>query len=100
MDALPSRSFAPAADPRSAARQLADGVVQVLSAPRVSLEALRGAVVRYGRAARELAIAADDAVAALLQLVGRSLEAMPGAVRADLVAHLQWWTIHGYHRAD
>ena len=93
----------PALDPsdsRSAARQLADAVIQALCAPRPSQESIRRAVVRYARAAHDLAIAADEMLAGLAPRVRRCLESLPSTRRAELLAYVEWWAIHGYYGAD
>ena len=85
----------------SAARRAADAVVQALDTPRLSLEALRLAVVRYGRIARELALAPDEMLGTLVPTVQRSLATHPEAARGpEIESWVQWWAIHGYHRAD
>ena len=54
----------------------------------------------YARTARELAIAADDMLASLAPRVRRALDALPSARRAELLASVEWWAIHGYYGAD
>lgn len=97
----------PAAQPVSApgglstARRAAEAVAQTLSAPRLSLEALRQSVVRYGRLARELAVGPDEMLGALVPTVRHTLATHPEAARRpELESWVQWWAIHGYHRAD
>jgi hypothetical protein len=97
---LPQLAPASSFDVCSATPQLADGVIQALCDPRPSLESVRKAVVRYARAARDLAIAADDMLAGLAPRVGRCLDALPTARRDELVAYVEWWAIHGYYGAD
>ena len=53
-----------------------------------------------GRAARELAVAADEMLASLAQLVRRAGDALPTARREELLASVEWWAIHGYFGAD
>jgi hypothetical protein len=85
----------------SPARRAAEAVVQTLSAPRLSLEALRLAVVRYGRLARELALGPDEMLGTLVPAVRHSLATRPDvAPHAELESWVEWWAIHGYHRAD
>jgi hypothetical protein len=91
---------APAPEGRRETRPLAEAIIQALSAPGPSLGDVRLAVVRYARAARELAIAADEMLAGIAPLVRRALEAMPSARRAELMASVEWWAIHGYYGAD
>jgi hypothetical protein len=78
----------------------ADAVVQALTAPRPSMDDVRRAVVRYARNARELAIAADEMLAALVSRVRRALDPLPSARRTELLASVEWWAIHGYYGAD
>ena len=83
------------------ARRAAEAVVQTLSAPRLSLEALRLAVVRYGRLARELALGPDEMLGTLVPAVRHSLATRADAApHAELESWVEWWAIHGYHRAD
>ena len=105
---------AAALEPASASRmgRAVEAVAQTLSAPAFSLDALRQTVVRYGRLARELALPPDEMLAALAPAVRRTLagrveipadrrpDAMPAARPAELESWVQWWAIHGYHRAD
>ncbi len=83
---------------RAATRRAVDGIVQALAAPALSLDALRGAVVRYGHLARDLALAPDEMVAALAPVVRRCRR--PELPPAELQRLVQWWAIHGYHRVD
>ena len=80
-------------------RRAAEGVLQALAAPRLSLDALRGAVIRYGRVARELALGPDEMLGALLPQLRRVLAAHL-TERPELESWVEWWAIHGYHRAD
>lgn len=83
----------------SSVRRAADAVIQALAEPRLSLEALRQAVIRYGRAAREVALAPDEMLGALVPQLRRLLAAhLPD--RPELESWVEWWAIHGYHRAD
>ena len=90
----------PSRDVRRETPPFADAVIQALTAPRPSLDDVRHAVVRYARRARELAIAADDMLASLAPLVRRALHALPSARRAELLASVEWWAIHGYYGAE
>ena len=81
-------------------RPFADAVIQALTAPRPSLDDVRHAVVRYARAARELAVAADERLAGLAPRVRRALDTLPSARRAEVMASVEWWAIHGYYGAD
>jgi hypothetical protein len=64
------------------------------------MDAVRDAAVRYGSAARAVALAPDDMAAAIGALLRRCTTAHAPAVRAELQASVPWWAIHGYHRAD
>lgn len=86
------------ASARPATRRAADAIIQALAAPALSLDALRRAVVRYGHVARDLALAPDEMIAALGPVLRRCVRPeLPGPELRRLV---QWWAIHGYHRAD
>jgi hypothetical protein len=75
-------------------------VADAVCAATLSMDAVRDAAVRYGTAARALALAPDDMAAALRALLRRCAERHAPAVRAELEASVPWWAIHGYHRAD
>lgn len=83
-----------------AVRRAADAVSQALSAPRLSPDAVRGAVVRYGSVARDLALDPTDMLAALVPLVTRCVERLAPDERSQVESWVQWWAIHGYHRVD
>jgi hypothetical protein len=91
------------AEPRRETRPFApfaDAVIQALTAPRPSLEDVRRAVERYARAARELAVAADEMLALLAPRVQNAMDALPSARREELLASVEWWAIHGYFGAE
>ena len=75
-------------------------LADALCAATPSMEAVRDAAVRYGTAARALALAPDDMAAALGALLRRCAPRHAPALRAELEASVPWWAIHGYHRAD
>jgi len=77
-----------------------DAVVQVLRAPAVSLDMLRRAVVRYGGLARDQALQLEEMLGTLTQSMRDVLDTLPGPRRAEVLAFVQWWAVHGYHRAD
>lgn len=83
-----------------AVRRAAEAVIQALSAPRLSHDALRGAVVRYGSVARDLALDPTDMLAALVPTVRRCAERLAPDERSQVESWVQWWAIHGYHRVD
>lgn len=85
--------------PTSRVRRAADAVRRALCAPTLSLDTLRRAVIYYGAAARERALAPDEMIAALAPLVRRCAERRAGPT-PELQTYVQWWAIHGYHRAD
>ncbi len=82
--------------PRHALARLADA----LCAAAPSRERVREAAVRYGAAARALALAPDEMVASLRVLLRRCAPRHAPAVRAELETSAAWWAAHGYHRAD
>jgi hypothetical protein len=98
--ATASPSAGTTSEGRRETRPFADAVIQALTAPRPSLDDVRRAVVRYARAARELAIAADEMLAGLAPRVRRALDPLPTERRAELIASVEWWAIHGYYGAD
>ena len=98
---------APVAEPgaprRSATDRLhaaLDAVLQALGTPAASLDILRRVVVHYGALAREQAVQLDDMLAALTRGARGALEALPSPQQAEVLAFVQWWAVHGYHRAD
>jgi hypothetical protein len=64
------------------------------------MDAVRDAAVRYGGAARAVALAPDEMAAALGALLRRCTERHAPGMRAELEASVPWWAAHGYHRAD
>ena len=94
----PGAESAPGA--HGAVRRAADAVIQALSAPRLSHDALRGAVVRYGSVARDLALDPTDMLAALVPVVTRCVDRLAPDERVQVESWVQWWAIHGYHRVD
>lgn len=77
-----------------------DAVTQAIAAPRPSLESIRRGAVRYGAIARDQAMQLDDVVPTLMRGVRATIDALPSACRAEMAAAVQWWAVHGYHRAD
>ena len=93
--------FAGTADPGpSAARRAVDAIVQALCEPRLSQDALRRAVVRYGTVARDLALDPTEMLAALVPVVRRCAARLAPPEQAQLQSWVQWWAIHGYHRVE
>ncbi|MDF1504171.1 hypothetical protein [Roseisolibacter sp. H3M3-2] len=91
----------PPSDPaRGAVGRAADAVVQVLCAPRLSHDALRRAVIRYGRLARDVALDPTEMLGSLAPRVRACLDRVAPAEREQVQGWVQWWAIHGYHRAD
>ncbi len=88
------------ADAPSRPRRALEALGDALCAATPSMEAVRDAAVRYGTAARALALAPDDMSAALGALLRRCAPRHAPALRAELEASVPWWAIHGYHRAD
>jgi hypothetical protein len=89
-----------AATTHGAVRRAADAVIQALNAERLSHDALRGAVVRYGSVARDLALDPTDMLAALVPMVTRCIDRLAPDERSQVESWVQWWAIHGYHRVD
>ena len=81
-------------------RRVLATVADALCAAPLSMDAVRDAAVRYGSAARALALAPDDLVDGVRALLRRYADRLAPAVRAELETSLPWWAIHGYHRAD
>ena len=81
-------------------RPALDAVIQVLDTQAVSLDRLRRVVVRYGALAREQALQLEDMLVTLTRSVRGVLDALPDARRTEVLAFVQWWAMHGYHRAD
>ena len=98
-----SASAASGAARRSAGDRLhsaLDAVLQALGTPAASLDILRRVVVHYGALAHEQAVQLEDMLAALTRGVRGVLAAHPTTAEAELLAFVQWWAVHGYHRAD
>jgi hypothetical protein len=96
----PPRLAAPVEPAPSAVGRAADAVVHVLCAPRFSHDALRRAVIRYGRLARDLALDPTEMLASLAPRVRACADRLAPAERDQVQGWVQWWAIHGYHRAD
>ena len=97
------QAIAPAArdlSSRPPAARLMTGLAAALSAATPSMDALRDAAVRYGSAARALAIGPDEMAGALSAILRRCIARHAPALRAELETSVPWWAIHGYHRAD
>lgn len=77
-----------------------DAVAQAIAAPRPSLECVRRVAVRYGALAREHALQLEEVVPALMRAVRATIDALPSPRRDEMLAAVQWWAVHGYHRAD
>lgn len=85
---------------RTALDAALDAVAQAISAPRPSLECVRRVAVRYGAIAREQALQLDEVVPALMRAVRSVIDAVPSPRRDEMLTAVQWWAVHGYHRAD
>ena len=79
---------------------LREALREALCTSPVSAERVRAIIVRFAAAAREWASAADDVVAAVQSEAHPYLERLPSHRRAELSASMQWWAVHGFHRAD
>lgn len=96
----PDRARDPRPHPANRLRRAIDAVTETFCAATPSREAVRDAAVRYGSAARALALAPEDMAAALHAQLRRCTARHSAALRAELEASVGWWAIHGYHRAD
>lgn len=81
-------------------RPALDAIQQALGAPVVSLDRLRRAVVRYGAMARDQALQLEEMLATLQRSVRTVLDPLPDSRRTEVLAFVQWWAMHGYHRVD
>jgi len=79
---------------------LREALREALCTSPVSAERVRAVIVRFATAAREWASGADDVVAAVQSEAHPYLEQLPSDRRAELSASMQWWAVHGFHRAD
>jgi hypothetical protein len=75
-------------------------LAEVLCAARPPMDAVRDAAVRYGSAARAVALAPEAMTGAIGALLRRCAARHAPALRAELEASVAWWAVHGYHRAD
>jgi hypothetical protein len=85
---------------RERVRAALDAVVHAIASPGPSLDPVRRVVVRYGATAREQAMQLDDMLQTLTRSICGALDAVPSPQRAEVLASVQWWAVHGYHRAD
>jgi hypothetical protein len=81
-------------------RPALDAIHAALAAPAVSLDKLRRVVVRYGALAREQALQLEEMLATLRRSTRDVIDALPSSRQAEVLAFVQWWAVHGYHRAD
>jgi hypothetical protein len=95
-----AREAAATEPPATRARRIADGVLQARCAPPLSLDRLRGAVMRYAEQARELALAPEEMLAGLVPAVRRCVGRVTPERATEVQALVQWWALHAYHRAD
>ena len=96
----PDLSTRPTSDRVSAPLDL---VLQALRAPVMSYDHVRARVERYGALAREQALQLEEMLANLTRAVREVLESLPSLpspLRDEVLAFVQWWALHGYHRAD
>lgn len=98
--ALPSHRPAGRERLRNALDAALDGIAQALAAPRPSIECVRRFTVRFGALAREQALQLDEVVPMLMRGVRTTIDALPSPRRDEMLASVQWWAVHGYHRAD
>jgi hypothetical protein len=63
-------------------------------------EPLRAAVVTFAREARDQALQLEETVGALRFRLRGLCDRLTAGARAELLAAVQWWAVHGYHRAD
>jgi hypothetical protein len=98
-----SASVTPGATRRSATDRLhsaLDAVLQALGTPAASLDRLRPVLVHYGPLARDQAVQLEEMLSFLTRGVRSVLESLPVRRQAEVLAFVQWWAVHGYHRAD
>jgi hypothetical protein len=81
-------------------RPALEAIHLALAAPAVSLDKLQRLVVRYGAVAREQALQLEEMLATLRRSTRDVIDALPSARQAEVLAFVQWWAVHGYHRAD
>src|SRR5437868_4561753 len=77
-----------------------DAVLQAVAAPAASLDRLRRVVVRYGALACEQAVQLEEMLSTLTRGVRAVLAGLPAPRQDEVLAVVQWWAVHGYHRAD
>jgi len=63
-------------------------------------EPLRAAVVGFARRSRDEAVQLDETLGALRFRLRGLLDRFTGGARDELMTAVQWWAVHGYHRAD
>lgn len=85
---------------RAALDAIVHALTQALASPAATIESVRAVAVRYGRLAREQALQLDETIAGLTRVVAAAVDPLPTAQRDELLASVQWWAVHGYHRAD
>lgn len=63
-------------------------------------EPLRSAVVSFAREAHDQALQLEETLSALRFRLRVLCDRLTAGARAELLAAVQWWAVHGYHRAD
>jgi len=85
---------------RERLRVALEAVSQAIASPGPSLDPVRRLVERYGALARDQAVQLDEMLQTLTRTVCGALDTLPSPQRAEVLASVQWWAVHGYHRAD
>ena len=99
-NASESTSTTPRPVGRERIRAALDAVVHAIASPGPSLDPVRRLVMRYGATSREQAVQLDEMLQTLTRTICGALDALPSPQRAEVLASVQWWAVHGYHRAD
>ncbi|MFL5575240.1 MAG: hypothetical protein ACJ79S_04655 [Gemmatimonadaceae bacterium] len=63
-------------------------------------EPLRAAVVGFAREAHDQALQLEETLSAIRFRLRGLCDRLTAGARAELLAAVQWWAVHGYHRAD
>jgi hypothetical protein len=99
-DPAPTAASGPRRPAVDRIRGALDAIAEAVASPAFSLESVRRLVVRYGAIARDQALQVDEMIPALSCTVAEAIAPMPTAQRDEMLASVQWWAVHGYHRAD
>jgi hypothetical protein len=79
---------------------LAEAIDEAARTGEWRTEPLRAAVVGFARRSRDEALQLEETLGALRFRLRTLLDRLAAGARDELMTSVQWWAVHGYHRAD